>query len=75
MKAMMNEQKALEEAAKAYMEVHETEENARRAEVAAIVKRQEAQALMETADLAIYRATMALRIAGGWTATSDFLGG
>lgn len=47
---MMNEQKTMEEAAKAYMKVHETQEDVRRSEMAAIVKRQEAQALMETAE-------------------------
>ena len=47
---MMNEQKTMEEAAKAFMKVHETQEDVRRSEMAAIVKRQEAQALMETAE-------------------------
>lgn len=47
---MMNEQKTLEQAAKAYMKVHEMKEDVRRSEMAAIVKRQEAQALMETAE-------------------------
>ncbi|XP_023766495.1 uncharacterized protein LOC111915023 [Lactuca sativa] len=69
---MMNEQKTLEEAANAYMKVHETQEDVRRSEMAAIVKRQEAQALMETADLATYRATMALRIAEARAATTGF---
>ncbi|CAI9259375.1 unnamed protein product [Lactuca saligna] len=69
---MMNEQRTLEEAAKAYMKVHETQEDVRRSEMAAIVKRQEAQALMETADLATYRATMALRIAEARAATTGF---
>ncbi|CAH1438136.1 unnamed protein product [Lactuca virosa] len=69
---MMNEQKTLEEAADVYMKVHETQEDVRRSEMTAIVKRQEAQALMETADLATYRATMALRIAEARAATTGF---
>nr|KAJ0226204.1 hypothetical protein LSAT_V11C100044800 [Lactuca sativa] len=40
----------MEEAAKAYMKVHETQEDVRSSEMAAIIKRQEAQALMETAE-------------------------
>ncbi|KAF5799038.1 putative enhancer of polycomb protein [Helianthus annuus] len=61
-KAMLNDEKLLEES-KAYIKVHEAQEAAKRSEEASIIKRQQAQALMEAADLAIYRATMALRIA------------
>lgn len=60
---MLNDPKILEEAAKASIKVHETQEAARRSEEAAIVKRHLAQQLMANADLAAYRATMALRIA------------
>ena len=56
----MNDENKL---AKELVEVHEVEEGARRAEAATIVKHQEAQSAMETADLATYRAAMALRIA------------
>ncbi|KAI3809251.1 hypothetical protein L1987_25222 [Smallanthus sonchifolius] len=56
---MLNDEKLLEESIK----VHETQEAPNRSEEASIVKRKQAQALMEGADLAIYRATMALRIA------------
>ncbi|KAL7618206.1 hypothetical protein Lser_V15G04149 [Lactuca serriola] len=35
---MMNEQKTMEEAAKAYMKVHETQEDVRRSEMTAIIK-------------------------------------
>ncbi|KAI3809253.1 hypothetical protein L1987_25224 [Smallanthus sonchifolius] len=60
---MLNDEKLLEESTKAYIKVHETQEAAKRSEESSIVKRQKAQTLMEAADLAIYRATMALRIA------------
>ncbi|KAL4576751.1 hypothetical protein LXL04_012850 [Taraxacum kok-saghyz] len=72
-KAMMNEKRSLEEAAKIYMKVHKTQEDVKRSEAAAIVKRQEAQALMEAADLATYRATMTLRIAEARAATAGFI--
>ncbi|KAJ9540245.1 hypothetical protein OSB04_026751 [Centaurea solstitialis] len=58
--AIMNDENKL---AKELVKVHEAEESAKRAEAAAIVKRKEAQSAMETADLATYRAAMALRIA------------
>ncbi|KAI3705248.1 hypothetical protein L1987_75482 [Smallanthus sonchifolius] len=70
-KAMLNDEKLLEESTKAYIIVHETQEAAKRSEEASIVKRQQAQALMEAADLAIYRATMALRIAEALAASSS----
>nr|XP_043633641.1 uncharacterized protein LOC122604845 [Erigeron canadensis] len=62
-KGMLNNQKVWEEVANMYMKVHETREAAKRTEETAIVKRQQAQALMEVADLAIYKAFSALRIA------------
>lgn len=52
-----------EESTKATIKLHETQEAAKRSVEASIVKRQQAQLLMEAADLAVYRATMALRIA------------
>lgn len=53
----------LKDTKRAYINVHEAQEAARRSEEAAIAKRNESQALMEIAALASYRATMALRIA------------
>ncbi|KAI7753061.1 hypothetical protein M8C21_016816 [Ambrosia artemisiifolia] len=68
--AMLNDEKLLEES-KAYIKMHETQEAAKRSEEASIVKRQKAQALMEAADLAIYKATMALRIAEALAASGS----
>lgn len=53
----------LEESTKADVKVLKAQEAAKRSQEASIVKRQQAQALMEAADLAVYRATMALKIA------------
>ncbi|GKB33349.1 putative enhancer of polycomb protein [Tanacetum coccineum] len=62
-RAKVSDEKVLKDTKRAYINVHEAQEAARRSEEAAIAKRNEAQALMEIADLASYRATMALRIA------------
>ncbi|XP_076894508.1 uncharacterized protein LOC143546811 [Bidens hawaiensis] len=61
--AMLNDEMLLEESTMAHIKVLETQEAAKRSQEASIVKRQQAQALMEAADLAVYRATMALKIA------------
>lgn len=45
------------------LKVQEAKEAANRSEDGAILKRQKAQLLMQTAELATYKATMALRIA------------
>nr|GEX03550.1 enhancer of polycomb like [Tanacetum cinerariifolium] len=62
-RAKASDEKVLNDTKRAYINVHEAQEAARRSEEAAIAKRTEAQSLMEIADLASYRATMALRIA------------
>ncbi|PSR98774.1 Enhancer of polycomb like [Actinidia chinensis var. chinensis] len=62
MQAMAPKQDALEEQ-NVLRKVEETKAEASRSEVVAVVKRQKAQLLMENADLAVYKAAMALRIA------------
>lgn len=47
----------------AILRIHEAKASADKSVELAILKRQRAQFLMENADLAMYRATMALRIA------------
>lgn len=70
LKAALHEKSAADDAQNATMKVEETERAAKRAEQAAIVKRQRAQVLMENADLLTYKATMALGIAEEARATS-----
>lgn len=62
LKAIANEREAVEEQ-NSVVKVQEANDAARRSEGMAVLKRQRAQLLMETADLATYKATMALRIA------------
>ncbi|GFZ06023.1 hypothetical protein Acr_18g0001930 [Actinidia rufa] len=62
MQAIAPKQDALEEQ-NALRKVEETKNAASRSEGVAILKRQKAQLLMENADLAAYKAAMALRIA------------
>ena len=59
---MAPNQDALEEQ-NVLCKVKETKAAASRSEGVAVVKRQKAQLLMENADLAVYKAAMALRIA------------
>ncbi|XAR53484.1 hypothetical protein NMG60_11022056 [Bertholletia excelsa] len=62
LRAMAEEQDAAEEQ-NALLKVQEAKAAASQSEVFAVAKRQRAQLLMENADLAAYRAAMALRIA------------
>ncbi|KAI3757152.1 hypothetical protein L6452_04686 [Arctium lappa] len=70
LKAALNEKSAADDALNATIKVEETERAAKRAEQAAIVKRERAQLLVENADLLTYKAMMALGIAEEARATS-----
>lgn len=59
---MVTQQDALEEQ-NAMLRVEEAKASAKRSLEAAVLKRQRAQLLMQNADLATYKATMAMRIA------------